>query len=213
MTGRRRQEGARVERGSWGMGFTVLLQTPRISCPGSVPVEPGTLCSLGIPLWQVTVSTAPSQAPLRPQTLPAPLCYLCPASPALTNMFLLGAQCCSSVPPGCIGREPLQWKAQNRVWVTLHRCGFMSRSCCGLSQPQVTCCTHWSHCTPRQARAGQAAVAGMCWWVVVAWDHPCPWWGGWQRPSWHRFCPRVLHSPSPGLLPLSPHLSLSLYEL
>lgn len=149
------------------MGFTVLLQTPRIPCPGSIPVEPGTLCSLGIPLWQVTVSTAPSQAPLRPQTLPAPLCYLCPASPALTNMFLLGAQCCSSVPPGCIGREPLQWKAQNRVWVTLHRCGFMSRSCCGLSRPQVTCALTGAIARPGrhgQGRQQWQGCAGEWWW-------------------------------------------------
>lgn len=31
-------------------------------------------------------------------------------------MFLLGAQCCSSNPPRCIGHELLQWKVQNRVW-------------------------------------------------------------------------------------------------
>lgn len=63
----------------------MLLQTPQSPLSGSIPVEPGTVCSLGIPLWQVTVSTAASQACLGPQTLPAPLCRPCPASPVLTT--------------------------------------------------------------------------------------------------------------------------------
>lgn len=160
-------EGAGVaERGSQGMGALLCCFKPH-----RAQTLAASLCRLALCVLWASLCGRRQSPLLHPRhvsglrhSLHLSVARVQPHQPSPTRSCLEPSATPQTL-PGCIGHESLQWKAQNRVWVTLHRCGFMSRPCCGQSRPPVVLSGAIAH-SGRQGQGRQQwqGCAGEWWW-------------------------------------------------